>query len=266
MNIGKEYINRFGKGIGASLLAMIMVLSIALPLSVMPVAATDPWEGYLVPQNSTGDYGTDTLVELWANVTTDQVWGYQADLYFDTGCVNVTDITYTSAFPNVGWSWNDVGGGRAFVRFYGDRGGSGNLPPGTYHLATATLHGESPTYCVSDLEWQNHLVSDDNGEPIQNSYTDGTYTCGEVSAGICCMCCADGCEPGDPCEYDPEIRTQEECTEAGGLWLPGETDPEACAQYHCDEEGNCVPEVATIVLVALGLLGVFGVIQRMREE
>ncbi len=169
---------RNGRIVSTSLLAMVMVLSMVLTLSVMPVGAQDPWEGYLVPQNSTGSYGTDTLVELWANVTTDQVWGYQADLYFNTSCVNVTDITYTSAFPNVGWSWNDVGGGRAFVRFYGDRGGSGNLAPGTYHLATATLHGESPTYCVSDLEWQNHLVSDDNGDPITNSYTDGTYTCG----------------------------------------------------------------------------------------
>jgi len=169
---------RNGRIVSTSLLAMVMVLAMVLTLSVMPVGAQDPWEGYLVPQNSTGSYGTDTLVELWANVTTDQVWGYQADLYFDTSCVNVTDITYTSAFPNVGWSWNDVGGGRAFVRFYGDRGGSGNLPPGIYHLATATLHGESPTYCVSDLEWQNHLVSDDNGDPITNSYTDGTYTCG----------------------------------------------------------------------------------------
>jgi len=168
---------RNGRIVSTSLLAMVMVLAMVLTLSVMPVGAQDPWEGYLVPQNSIGSYGTDTLVELWANVTTDQVWGYQADLYFDTSCVNVTDITYTSAFPNVGWSWNDVGGGRAFVRFYGDRGGSGNLPPGIYHLATATLHGESPTYCVSDLEWQNHLVSDDNGEPIQNSYTDGTFQC-----------------------------------------------------------------------------------------
>jgi len=34
---------------------------------------------------------------------------------------------------------------------------------------------------VSDLDFQNNLVSDDNGDPITNSYTDGTYTCGTPS-------------------------------------------------------------------------------------
>jgi len=86
-----------------------------------------------------------------------------------------------------------------------------------------------------------------------------------LAEGICCLCC-DACEPGTPCKYDPEIRTQEACIEAGGLWLANETDPAACERYHCDEEGHCVPEVATIVLVALGLLGVFGVVQRRKEE
>ncbi|CAD7771097.1 PQQ-like domain protein [Candidatus Methanoperedenaceae archaeon GB37] len=182
MNIGRESISRFGKGASASLLAMIMVLSIALPLSVMPVAAADPFEWYLVPQDSTGTYGADTLVELRADITSTEVWGCQIDLHFDTSCVNITDIDFTgNPFSYTDWSWQ-YNGGDEYVRVYMDQGGAGNLAPGTYTLATYTLHGESPTYCVSDLAFQNNIVSTDNGDPIQNSYTDGTYTCGTPPA------------------------------------------------------------------------------------
>ena len=86
-----------------------------------------------------------------------------------------------------------------------------------------------------------------------------------LADGICCDCCQE-CGEGIPCEYSSDIHTQDACEAEHGLWLPGETDPAACEQYNCDGEGNCVPEVATIVLVAGGLLGVFGVMQRRREE
>ena len=183
MNVGKEYINRFGKGIGASLLAMIMVLSIALPLSIMPVAATDPWEGYLVPQDSTGDYGVDTQVVLWAEFDDTGLPygcnGYQVDITFDTGCVNITDVDFTGSPFAVNIANLHLAPGK--IRLLAHNNGVA-IAPGTLKLATLTLHGMSPTYCVSTIGFTNNKVSDTDGNPIQNSYTDGTYTCGTPPA------------------------------------------------------------------------------------
>jgi len=135
----KEDINRFGKGISTSLLAIVMVPAIVLLLSIVPVAAADhPWEGYLVPQNSTGSYGADTLVEVRVDITSTAVWGYQVDIHFDTSCVNITDVDWGpgNPFTNKLWSWQ-YNGGDEYVRIYGNQGMGGSpIPLGTYTLAT----------------------------------------------------------------------------------------------------------------------------------
>ena len=179
MNKGREGISRFGKGIGASLLAMVMVLAMVLTLSIMPVGATDPWEGYLVPQNSTGFYGADTYVVLYANATV-TTWMWQVDIHFDLSCVNITDVDFTGCpYPITQWNWlGPDGHGGYYVRVMGRN--DSKQPPGIHKLATLTLHGMSPSSCVSDIWFDNNLVSDPNNQPVQNSYTNGTYTCEET--------------------------------------------------------------------------------------
>ena len=91
--------NRNGneKIIGALLLAMTVVLMTVF----VSVAAAAPWEGYLVPQDSTGNYGEDTAVELW--VTYDDTGlpygavAYQVDVHFDLSCVNVTAADFSTS-------------------------------------------------------------------------------------------------------------------------------------------------------------------------
>jgi len=172
---------RNGRIVSTSLLAMVMVLAMVLTLSVMPVGAQDPWEGYLVPQNSTGSYGADTYVDLYANATV-TTWMWQVDIHFDLSCVNITNVDFTGCpYPITQWHWlGPDGHGGYYVRVMGRN--DSHQPPGIHKLATLTLHGMSPSYCVSDIWFDNNLVSDPNNQPVQNSYTDGTYTCGTPPA------------------------------------------------------------------------------------
>ena len=169
---------RNGRMVSTSLLAMVMVLSMVLTLSVMPVGAQDPWEGYLVPQNSTGSYGADTYVDIYANATV-TTWMWQVDIHFDLSCVNITNVDFTGCpYPMTQWHWlGPDGHGGYYVRVMGSRILGNYQPPGIHKLATLTLHGMSPSYCVSDIWFDNNLVSDPDNQPVQNSYTDGTFTC-----------------------------------------------------------------------------------------
>jgi hypothetical protein len=138
-----------------------------------------PWAGYLVPQDSTGNYGEDTPVELWVTYNdTGLTYGaiaYQADLHFEPGCVNITSANFsTSPFGSHMFTPYTPG----VVRILEDNYTSMTpIPSGTYKMATLTLHGESPENCTSDLWFDNNTVSDTDGEPIENSYTNGTFTC-----------------------------------------------------------------------------------------
>jgi parallel beta-helix repeat protein len=139
-----------------------------------------PWEGYLVPQESAGSYGEDTPVELWVDYNdTGLPYGaiaYQVDLHFDPGCVNITAADFsTSPFGSHMVTPYAPG----VVRILEDNYATMNpISSGTYKLATLTLHGESLEGCTSDL-WFDPVwcvVSDTEGNAIENSYTNGTYT------------------------------------------------------------------------------------------
>jgi nitrous oxidase accessory protein NosD len=140
-----------------------------------------PWEGYLVPQDSTGNYGEDIPVDLWVEYNaTGLTYGavaYQVDLHFDPGCVNVTSANFsTSPFGSHMVTPYAPG----VVRILEDNYTTMTpIPSGTYKMATLTLHGESLAGSASDL-WFDPVwcvVSDTDGNAIENSYTNGTYTC-----------------------------------------------------------------------------------------
>ena len=166
---------RAWKIVGASLLAMIVVFLI----TALPVAAQAPWVGYLVPQNSTGSCGGDTPVELWVDYNdtglTYGAIGWQVDVHFDPGCVNVTAADFSTS-PFHGYKMF-VPYASGVVRLSEDNYGSGAIASGTYKLATLTFHGESVEGCTCDVWFDENIVPDTDGKPIVNTYTDGTYTC-----------------------------------------------------------------------------------------
>jgi hypothetical protein len=140
-----------------------------------------PWEGYLVPQDSAGSYGEDTPVELWVEYNgTGLTYGalaYQIDLHFDPSCVNITAADFSTS-PFGSHIFNPLAPG--VVRILEDNYLTMvPLSSGTYKLATLTLHGESLAGSTSDLWFDPAwcVVSDTDGNPIENRYTNGTYTC-----------------------------------------------------------------------------------------
>jgi hypothetical protein len=140
-----------------------------------------PWEGYLVPQDSTGNYGEDTPVEFWVDYNdTGLTYGavaYQFDLHFEPGCVNITSADFsTSPFGSHLFTPYAPG----VVRILEDNYNTMTpLSAGTYKMATLTLHGESSTPCTGDVWFdpESCVVSDTDGNAIENRYMNGTYTC-----------------------------------------------------------------------------------------
>jgi len=166
------------KIVSTSLLAIIVVLM------GISVAAAVPWEGYLVPQHSTVNYGEDTAVELWVEYDdTGLTYGavaYQVDIHFDPSCVNITDTDFSTSPFNI----------NAFtpyaldvVRIGGNNYGLGAISSGTYKMATLSLHGNCSESCTCDILFDTNFVSDTDMAPITNTYTNGTVT-NEAAPGI----------------------------------------------------------------------------------
>jgi hypothetical protein len=161
------------KIVGASLLAMIVVLM------GISVAAAVPWEGYLIPQHSTGNYDEDTAVELWVEYDdTGLTYGavaYQVDIHFDPICVNITGTDFSTS-PFAAHMFTPYAPG--VVRILEDNYATMMpISSGTYKMATLTLHGTCSESCTCDIWFDTNVVSDTDGNPITNTYTNGTYTC-----------------------------------------------------------------------------------------
>ncbi|MDD2666839.1 MAG: hypothetical protein PHI74_07120, partial [Methanocellales archaeon] len=140
-----------------------------------------PWDAYLVPSASTGDYNEDTEVELWVDYDdTGLTYGalaYQFDLHFDPSCVNITSADFsTSPFGSHMFTPYAPGVVRVLEDNYLTMT---PISAGTYKLATLTLHGECLEDGTSDLLFDPTwcTVSDTDGNPIENRYTNGTYAC-----------------------------------------------------------------------------------------
>ncbi|MCK4459396.1 MAG: hypothetical protein KAU52_06720 [Methanosarcinales archaeon] len=168
---------RIAFGIGMAL-ALLMVLA-------TPATAEDPWIGWFVPQNSSAESsGEDTYVELWVtydrSLQADQTYGalsYSLDIHFDPNCVNITSADYSTS-PFGAHMFTPYAPG--VVRIFDDNYGT-MLPidSGTYKMANLTFHATGSD-CCCDI-WTNfNYVSDEDGEPIANTYQNGTFTCGSV--------------------------------------------------------------------------------------
>ena len=95
----------------------------------------------------------------------------------------------------------------------------------------------------------------------------GMLLCSGVAlAGNCCVpintnwptCC---------CSY---VTDEAECAAASGIWVGGggcdDVTGAPCTTEYCTEEGKCVPEMSTIVLLATGLIGMVGYLRLRRKE
>jgi hypothetical protein len=161
------------KIICTSLLAMIVVL-----MSISAAAAV-AWEGFLIPQNSAGSYGEDTPVELRVTYNdTGLPYGalaYQVDIHFDPGCVNITAANF-AASPFGSHMFTPYAPG--VIRILEDNFNTMTpISSGTFKMAELTFHGKCTGSCSCNIWFDTNFVSDTDGEPITNSYTNGTYTC-----------------------------------------------------------------------------------------
>ena len=176
MKIGTEEKGwKMRRMVGTLLLITMCIATIA----VLPVTAVAPWEGYLVPQNSTGSYGEDTAVELWVTYNdTGLTYGaiaYQVDVHFDPSCVNVTAADFSTS-PFTAHMFTPYAS--SVVRILEDNYATMSpLSSGTYKMATLTFHGECLEACTCDIWFDTNVVSDTDGNPITNVFTNGPYTC-----------------------------------------------------------------------------------------
>ncbi|RLI06341.1 hypothetical protein DRO22_01305 [Candidatus Bathyarchaeota archaeon] len=158
----------FGIGIVLAVLAVFTATAVALP-----------WEGWLEPQDSTGAPGEDIYVEQWVtydgSVDPNGPLLYQVDIHFDPSCVNITSANFSTS-PFSAHMFTPYAPG--VVRILEDNWATMEpISAGTYKMYTLTFHAESSASCTCDIWFDENYVSDSDGEPILNSYTNGTFTC-----------------------------------------------------------------------------------------
>lgn len=192
MNIGRKRKKTFLEGNSRVLISALLVISIVVQLSALPVEAAEPWEGHLVPQDSGGEAQEEITVDLVVDyddsILVNGVISYQTDIYFDPAIVNITGATFDdSPFDTNTFSHP----GPNFVRVMAHSFGTGAIDPGTHTIASLILNGTAPG--VSDLEFSNYLTIEAvTGDIVSDNYTNGTYTCNNPAEPITVDILADG--------------------------------------------------------------------------
>jgi len=127
--------NNLGFGIGMVLVVLVFVVS------TVPAAAT---EVYFVPDPGDATNGETFFVEMWLD-STEGVTAFQAEIYFNSTVVNITDVKsgdYSNSFM-----WSNLGD---YIRVLGHSEDMEDYPPGSYLLANFTLeannNGASPLH------------------------------------------------------------------------------------------------------------------------
>ncbi len=134
---------------------------------------------YMVPQNSSATYCNNQTIDVWVNTSWNITAGTVRIETSDKSCANLTGGAYNST------EWTFLGAanvkekGRRIVLGYADFPGTVN-PPGVYPLGNITVHCNSTTPCVANLNFagDNYITDPDNNDwviPGQN----GTFTCGK---------------------------------------------------------------------------------------
>ena len=119
----------------------MVLIALVFAVSAVPAAAT---EVYFVPDLVDATSGETFFVEMWLN-STEGVTAFQAEIYFNSTVVNITDVKsgdYSNSFM-----WNNIGD---YIRVLGQSGDVEDYPPGSYLLANFTLvannSGASPLH------------------------------------------------------------------------------------------------------------------------
>ncbi|MEA1863836.1 MAG: cohesin domain-containing protein [Euryarchaeota archaeon] len=140
-------------------------------------ASSAPNTAYLYPQDIIvpDGYGNTTTVLLKLNAT-DGIACWQTDIYFDSECVNITDVDFTGSPFDTLPMWGH----------YGDhiRASSmmllSTIAGDDLLLATITVRCNCSEcdYCESNLAFTGSLVGDDHGVNKSSEWLDGTVSCG----------------------------------------------------------------------------------------
>ncbi len=149
---------------------LIMLLFAASASSAPNTAYLDP-QDIIVPDG----YGNTTTVLLKLNAT-DDIACWQTDIYFDSECVNITDVDFTGSLFDTLPRWGH----------YGDhiRASSmillSTIAGDDLLLATITVRCNCSEcdYCESNLAFTGSLVGDDRGVNKPSEWLDGTVSCG----------------------------------------------------------------------------------------
>jgi len=149
---------------------LIMLLFAASASSAPNTAYLDP-QDIIVPDG----YGNTTTVLLKLNAT-DDIACWQTDIYFDSECVNITDVDFTGSLFDTLPRWGH----------YGDhiRASSmillSTIAGDDLLLATITIRCNCSEcdYCESNLAFTGSLVGDDHGVNKPSEWLDGTVSCG----------------------------------------------------------------------------------------
>ncbi len=181
MNIEKSKSGKSKKAIGIAM-AAVMVTSIFVILT--PAAFGQPSvppeeDGiyYLVPRDSNATHGNNQTIDVWVNTTRNITAGTVKIETSDKSCANITGGAYNSTEWTLTGSFVIKEKGRRIVLGYGDMPGTVN-PPGVYPLGNITVHCNSTTPCVANLNFagDNYIV-DPQSEAWVVLGQNGTFTC-----------------------------------------------------------------------------------------
>ena len=201
----KEDINRFGKRISTSLLAMVLVLlSIAVSM-IAPAAAAPPVppgeEGiyYFVPQDTTAQYCDTVTIDVWVNSSIPIRSGSVVILSDLIGCGEIVDCEYnstewTTSGTQVIWNsttnYNAAGdvyiheGHKAMMTFYELY----EKPAGCYPVGEIEVHCNCTSGCLTNLTFdastlELYITNNTNDYDIVGQ--NGTFECqGPINVDI----------------------------------------------------------------------------------
>lgn len=145
---------RNGKGISVSLLAMVMVLSIAVLMSVTPAAAAPPVPSgtygiyWLEPDSATAPYGNTVTYDVWLNTTVEIFGGeFTIETDPDSECGELVPGSFvenTTVFTQGHAIYTDT---KHLLDMGFLRAGYEVVPPGVYHLGNFSVLCNSTGPC-----------------------------------------------------------------------------------------------------------------------
>jgi len=154
---------------------MVVAVLMVLTVSVTAAAAS---EVSFVPDPSSALPGETTNVSIWLD-STEGVFSFDAEIHFDPTVVNITDAS-AGDFP-MGFGMGHYGN---YVILGGVTSDFNDKPPGRWLIANLTLKAENPGTSPLNFNPGKTYLGNQIGKRVPATWNNGTFTCGEVSAGI----------------------------------------------------------------------------------